>query len=153
VILNDIPYLEDLSEEEFEKLKTKKIIASDPGRKFLLYMMDEEGNELRYSCMQRDTETLGKRTCRIMRNNKKMNEIDQIETHLATCTKCTVQYDKFKEYIRVKHKVILETKSFYEDKLYRKLTWRRKTYRQRSEDRFLNRIRTKFGLSRVWLRR
>jgi len=59
--------------------------------------------------------------------------------------KCTVQYDKFKEYIQVKHKVMLETKSFYEDKLYRKLTWRRKTYRQRSEDRFLNRIRTKFG--------
>lgn len=45
----------------------------------------------------------------------------------------------------MKYKVDMETRPFYEEKLYRKLMWRRKTYRQRSEDKFLNNIKKKFG--------
>ena len=55
-------------------MKTKNIVCADPGKKFLLYMMDNSGNELKYSCMQRDTESLAKRNRRIKMTNKKQNK-------------------------------------------------------------------------------
>lgn len=144
-IKNKIPYLEDLSEEQWEILKTQKMVSVDPGKKNLMYMMDDYGNELRYTCMQRDMETLGKRTRRILNNNKNKEGIDKIQSQLTPYCKKTINYNKFKDYICMKHKVDMETRPFYEDKLYRKLMWRRKTYRQRSEDKFLNNIKKKFG--------
>ena len=50
----------------------------------------------------------------------------------------TVNYIKFKEFIRKKHKANEKTKLFYENQLYRKINWR-------SKDNFLNNIENKFG--------
>ena len=108
--------------------------------------MDDEGNELKYSCMQRDTESLAKRNRRIKMTNKKENKkVIDIETKLSNYLSTTVNYIKFKEFIREKHKANEKTKLFYENELYRKINWRTKTYRQRSEDKFLNNIENKFG--------
>jgi hypothetical protein len=90
-------------------------------------------------------ETLGKRTRRILNNNKNKEGIDKIQSQLTPYCKKIINYNKFKDYIGMKHKVDMETRPFYENKLYRKLMWRRKTYRQRSEDKFLNNIKKKFG--------
>ena len=128
-----------------EIIKKRKMVCADPGRKFLLYMMDDEGNELKYSCMQRDTESLAKRNRRIMKTNKQNNKVIEYETELSNYTSKTVNYNKFKDFIRVKHETNNKTKPFYENQLYRKLNWRTKTYRQKSEDKFLNNIETKFG--------
>jgi hypothetical protein len=49
------------------------------------------------------------------------------------------------KFIRKKHKANKKTKLFYENELYRKINWRTKTYRQRSEDKFLNNIENNFG--------
>jgi len=51
--------------------------------------------------MQRDTESLAKRNRRIKMTNK--NVID-IETELSNYLSTTVNYIKFKEFIREKHK-------------------------------------------------
>ena len=67
---NSISYIDDLSETQITDMKTKNIICADPGKKYLLYMMDNSGNELKYSCMQRDTESLAKRNRRIIMSNK-----------------------------------------------------------------------------------
>ena len=155
-VSNDIPYIDDLNKTQLEILQNKKIICLDPGKKNLAYMMDDEGNELKYTCMQRDTESLAKRNKRILITNKKRTELTSIinpetsniieqETILSKYLSTTVNYDKFKDFIKMKHKVNQNTKSFYEKELYRKLNWRKKTYRQRSEDKFLNNIETKFG--------
>jgi hypothetical protein len=53
----------------------------------------------------------------------------------------TVNYMKFKEYIKVKHAVNIQLKEFYINKLYRKLKWRSITYKQHSEDKFINNIK------------
>jgi hypothetical protein len=143
---NSIHYIDELSDYQLDILKTKKIVCGDPGKKFLLYMMDDEGNELKYSCMQRDTESLAKRNRRIKMTNKKENKkVIDIETKLSNYLSTTVNYIKFKEFIREKHKANEKTKLFYENELYRKINWRTKTYRQRSEDKFLNNIENKFG--------
>lgn len=143
---NSIHYIDELSDYQLDILKTKKIVSADPGKKFLLYMMDDEGNELKYSCMQRDTESLAKRNRRINMTNKKENKkVIDIETELSNYLSTTVNYIKFKEFIREKHKANEKTKLFYENELYRKINWRTKTYRQRSEDKFLNNIENNFG--------
>jgi len=143
----NIPYIDNLSDDQFAILKNKKIVSGDPGKKYLMYMMDDEGNELKYSCMKRDTESLAKRNRKItLANKKKSNyEVIKYETELSKYSSNTVDYDKFKQFIWTKHWVNEQTKHFYEENLYRKLNWRKKTYRQRSEDRFLNNIENKFG--------
>lgn len=144
-VLESIPYIDDVSLEQLEILKTKTIVCADPGRKYLMYMMDDEGNKVRYSCMQRDTESLAKRNRRIMRANRKEANIDHIESELSDCCSKTVHYEKFKQYIKAKYSVSQKTKAFYEDPLCRKLNWRKKVYRQKSEDKFLNTITSTFG--------
>jgi hypothetical protein len=150
-----IPYIDELNDYQNEVLKTKKIITADPGKLYLLYMMDDEGNELKYSCKQRDTETLAKRNRRIMLSNKKRNKINsdllkqeniiESETELSNYCCKTSNYEKFKDFIRVKQEVNIKTRHFYEQKLYRKLNWRKKTYRQKSEDKLMNNIEKSFG--------
>jgi hypothetical protein len=143
---NSIHYIDELSNNQLDILKTKKIVSGDPGKKFLLYMMDDEGNELKYTCMQRDTESLAKRNRRIKMTNKKQNkEIIDFETELSKYLSTTINYTKFKEFIKMKHNTNEKTKVFYQNELYRKLVWRTKTYRQKSEDKFLNNIENKFG--------
>jgi DNA-directed RNA polymerase subunit RPC12/RpoP len=153
---NSIPYIEECSPEQLDILKTKKIVTADPGKLYLLYMMDDEGNELKYSCKQRDTESLAKRNRRIRVANKKRSVINHqlnpgtpdiisCETELSEYPSTTVDIGKFKAYIKKKHEVNLKVKSYYEKELNRKLIWRTNVYRKKSEDKFLNRIETQFG--------
>ena len=143
---NDLPYIEDLSDIQLEEMKNKKIVCADPGKKYLLYMMDEDKNVLKYSCMQRDTETLNKRNRRIRQTNK-INEplIIEEETKISKYCCKTNNYTKFKEFIKAKYDSNKILKEFYYEDLYRKLNWRTKTYRQKSEDKFLNNINSKYG--------
>jgi hypothetical protein len=69
----------------------------------------------------------------------------ELETELSNYTGKTSNYDKFKDYIRVKHQTNQLTKSFYQRQLYRKMNWRKKTYRQKSEDKLMNNIEKSFG--------
>lgn len=140
-----IPYIDDVSDYQLEILRGKKIITADPGRKYLMYMMDDEGNSLKYSCMARDTESLAKRNRRILMTNKKNNSIDEKEAELSKYCCKTISVEKFKAFIKCKHETNQRTKSFYEQQLYRKMSWRKKVYRQKSEDKFLNNIENMFG--------
>jgi hypothetical protein len=143
---NDLPYIEDLSDEQIELMKTKKIITADPGKKYLLYMMDKDRNVIKYSCMQRDTETLCKRNRKIKLSNKfDKPEIIEAETLLSKYCCKTNDYVKFKAFIKAKYEANKITKEFYKNELYRKLNWRTKTYRQKSEDKYLNNIKDTYG--------
>jgi hypothetical protein len=96
----------------------------------------------------KDIQQLGNWIMTQLKNYKKKkenNKVIDIETELSNYLSTTVNYIKFKEFIREKHKANEKTKLFYENELYRKINWRTKTYRQRSEDKFLNNIENKFG--------
>jgi len=146
-VQDDIHYIDDLDEKHLQTIKDKRIVTADPGKLYLLYMMDEEGKSLKYSCKQRDTESMAKRNRRIKLTNKKNSneKIIELETELSEQLSTTVDYNKFKEYIKIKQEINMKTRLFYEQELYRKLNWRSKVYRQKSEDKFLNRIEEKFG--------
>jgi hypothetical protein len=141
----DFVYLDDLTEYQLENLQKKKLVSVDPGKLYLAYMADDEGNKLKYSCRQRDTESLAKRNRRIIQTNKQKSKIIEEETKLSNCCCKTSDFNKFKKFIKEKHKINLRIRSKYENMLYRKLCWRTKTYRQRSEDKFINKIEETFG--------
>ena len=143
---NDLHYIDDLSDKQLEEFKNKKIITADPGKKYLLYMSDNENNVLKYSSGQRSMESLNTRNRRIKHKNKKQKQdILDAETELSKYNCKTNDYQKFKEYIKEKYKCNKIIKKYYEEEINRKLNWRTKTYRQRSEDKFLNNIEKTYG--------
>ena len=143
---NDLYYIDDLSDEQIEEFKNKKIVTADPGKKYLLYMMDDENKVLKYSSSQRNMESLNKRNKRIKDTNKKQNQaIIDAETVLSKYNCKTNDYVKFKDYIKAKYECNKIIKKYYEKEINRKLNWRSKTYRQKSEDKFLNNIEKTYG--------
>ena len=143
---NELCYIDDLSDEQIEEFKNKKIVTADPGKKYLLYMIDDENNVLKYSSGQRSMESLNTRNRRIKATNKLQHpEITNAETELSKYNCKTNNYEKFKEYIKEKYKCNKIIQKYYEEEINRKLNWRTKTYRQSSDDKFLNNIEKTYG--------
>lgn len=142
----DIPYINSLPDFQFTELKDKKIVCCDPGKKFMAYMMDQDGNELKYSSNQRRAETKSKRCEKILIKNKNRNhEVKECENKMSLTSSKTVNFEKFKEYIKIRNEVEPVLSNFYEDLLLPKLRWRKYIYKQKSESRFVNNIQKTFG--------
>jgi hypothetical protein len=137
-------YVEDLNNEDLEILKTKKLVSIDPGKKGLC-LLDEERNNLNYNTIQRRKESLRKRNNYIMNVEKENNYIIQKENTLSDYDSKTVYYEKFKDFIREKHKVNYLISNFYQNKLFRKLKFRTQLYLRKSQDKFLNNIEKIYG--------
>ena len=143
-IENNDFYLEDLIDEDLEILKTKKIVCLDPGKKGLC-LLDEERNNLNYNTIQRRKESLRTKNNKITYIEKLNNNIIEKETKLSNSNSKTVDYKKFKEYIKNKTLIDDEIKDFYYNKLFRKLKFRTSINLRKSEDKFLNNIEKKYG--------
>lgn len=141
---NDDLYLDELNDDELKVCQTKKIISVDPGKATLVYMMDSEGNQLKYGCKQREIESYRLRMNRIMKYEKKKNRIQEFESILTNYTCKTVNYLQFKEYIKIKTQVNDLTRDFYENIKFRKQNWRTWIYQRKSEDQFIQRIEEVF---------
>src|SRR5581483_9842927 len=96
----NVPYVHNLSDNELDNLKDYHIVGADPGKFNLLYLADNNGNKLRYSALQRHTETLSRRNSKIILAEKKEHHIIEKETILFKYNSNTVDFDKFKEYIK-----------------------------------------------------
>lgn len=138
-------YLKDLSKETLNKLKKKKVVVIDPGKKSLAQMMDEDGNTLRYTAVQRKFEIGSKRNEEIMLIEKSKTNVQELEDKLSDENCKTVNYEKFKNYIRKKYETIDEISEFYRRELFRKQRFRTYTNKQRSEDKFINNVEKVFG--------
>lgn len=143
---NDL-YLTELEDDELSILKKKKIVAIDPGKHNLVMMLDENNNKLRYTACQRRIESLRKKCNKIMGWEKINNYIQEKESVLSSYNCKTVDYNKFKDYIRQKTLLNDDIRDFYERELFRKFKWRTQIYKRKSEDIFLNRIEKTYGKS------
>jgi hypothetical protein len=137
--------IEDLSTEQLTELATCNIIGCDPGKRSLVYMMDDKGNKLQYTAPQRKRESMAKTNQRILLVEKKRNHIIEKETHLSLQNSKTVDYEKFKEYLVEKNKLNKETLDFYQRDVWRKMKFREYSYGKKSIDTFLNKIKLTFG--------
>jgi len=137
--------IEDLTKEQLDTLKNRNVVGCDPGKRSLVYMVDKDGKKLQYTSPQRMRESKSKRNKQILLREKKKNGITVLETKLATSNSKTVDYDKFKTYLVEKDKLNKETKTFYQQKKWRKMNFRTYSYGQKSIDKFLNRIEKIYG--------
>jgi hypothetical protein len=145
IIESDYKYIEDFEKKELDELNKKNIVGVDPGKKFLVYMIDDNGNKLKYSSAQKRAESMGKRNTKILLIEKNKSKIIEKETKLSESNSKTINYDKFKDYIKEKTKLNNETRDFYIKDLWRKMKWRNYVYSRKSEDTFLNNIEMTFG--------
>ena len=137
--------IEDLSTEQLTELAPRNIIGCDPGKRSLVYMMDDKGNKLQYTAPQRKRESKAKTNQRILLVEKKRNNIIEKETHLSFQNSKSVDYEKFKKYLVEKDKLNKETLDFYQRDVWRKMNFRQYSYGKKSIDTFLNKIKETFG--------
>jgi hypothetical protein len=126
----DVPRLSEVT--NLASFRGKNIVGADPGKFNLVYLADGRGN-LRYTAHQRSAETRNKRNCRILLQEKRKHNVHDAERELAKHDCKTVDYERFKDYIRAKTRMNQQRFAFYERELFRKLKWRQFTYTQRSE--------------------
>lgn len=138
-------YINDYTDEELKEFETKNIVGLDPGKKFMAYMVDKDGNKLKYSASQRKIESMAKRNNRILLTEKKKNKVIEKETKLSEQNSKTIDYKKFKKYLKDKNKLNDKLKDFYQKDVWRKMKWRQFVYSKKSEDKFLNKIEDIFG--------
>jgi hypothetical protein len=137
--------IEDLSPEQLETLKPRNIVGCDPGKRNLVYMVDEFGTKLQYTAPQRKRESKQKCNQRILVQERKKNCIEEKETHLSLHNSKSVNIEKFKSYLAEKHKLNQETQEFYRREVWRKMKFRAYSYGKKSIDVFLNKIKETFG--------
>ena len=145
IIEDNYKYIEDCNDNELRNFDNKNVVGCDPGKKFLTYMVDKNNNTLKYSSAQRRVESLAKRNSRILLTEKKKHNIIEKETILSELNSKTIDYQKFKDYIKEKTKLNNELQEFYITDLWRKMKWRQFVYSRKSEDKFMNNIKNVFG--------
>ncbi len=141
----DFYNIEDLSKEQLDTLKDRTIIGCDPGKRSLVYMMDNKGNKLQYTAPQRKRESKAKCNQRILLYERKKNGIIEKETQLSFQNSKSVDYENFKMYLVEKNKLNKETTEFYKRDTWRKMKFRQYSYGKKSIDTFLNKIKKTFG--------
>ena len=141
----DFHNIEDLSREQLKEVAHRNIVGCDPGKRSLVYMMDNKGNKLQYTAPQRKRESKAKTNQRILLVEKKRNNIIEKETHLSFHNSKSVDYEKFKKYLVEKDKLNKETLDFYQRDVWRKMKFRQYSYGKKSLDTFLNKIKEIFG--------
>jgi hypothetical protein len=141
----EYPYLESLDDSELTKLKSKKIIGCDPGKRSLVYIVDEEGTKLQYTAPQKRIESKAKRNAYVLGIEKRRFGITEKETLLSSCNGNTSNYEKFKSYLVEKTKLNNETSLFYQKEVWRKMKFRAYSYGKKSLDVFLHKIKETFG--------
>ena len=120
--------IEDLSTEQLKEVAPRNIVGCDPGKRSLVYMMDDKGNKLQYTAPQRKRESKTKTNQRILLVEKKRNNIIEKETHLSVQNSKSVDYEKFKMYLVEKDKLNKETLDFYQREVWRKMKFRQYSY-------------------------
>ena len=137
--------IEVLSKEKLDELKPRNIVGLDPGKRNLVYMIDETGKKLQYTAPQRKRESKQKTNQRILLVEKKKNNIIEKETQLSFQNSKSVSIEKYKTFLVEKDKLNKETLDFYKREVWRKMKFRSYSYGKKSIDTFLNKIKDTFG--------
>ena len=136
--------IDEFSKEDLDKMKRRPIVGCDPGKYILGYFTDGKKN-VKYTVNQRDKEKKVTRGKEIMEKEKKKHKIQEFEAVLSQYNSNTVDVNKFKEYIKAKLTVNLQTRKFYNNILWRKLRFRQYAYGQASIAKLVNKLEDTFG--------
>lgn len=141
----ECPYLEDLTKEQFEKLKICDWVVCDPGCGNLLYFKSNKGLIFKYSNRMHLKRTKRIKYQKLIKNYKDKREVSKIENKLSKYNSKTCNINKFKEYITTKNKINELLFKAYENEIYRKYKWYSYINKNKTEMRLVNDIKYHFG--------
>ncbi|AYV82100.1 MAG: transposase [Homavirus sp.] len=141
---NEFLYIDELSGTELTNIKNNyTLLGVDPGKRFIVHMIDKEGKKIKYTSLQRRHECLHKANRKKI-NNIKTENIIKKETELSKVNSKSSFVKSFTEYLIIKYKINSDLFDFYNAELFRKLKWKSYIQTQRSEMAFVNKIRKTF---------
>ena len=118
-------------------------VVIDPNKDDLLFIKDKFGNKMRYTRTQRRKEVGTRKYSSIIRELRANQCIDRIESDVPTHK--TMDKECFLEYIRYCKTHERELSMFYKMNIHNKFKWNRYMNMQRSEQRLMNKMITKYG--------
>jgi hypothetical protein len=137
--------IEDLSKEQLEGLRDRNVVGCDPGKKSMVYMVDDNGNKLQYTAKQRRIESYAKRNQRIQQQMKDRHNISYMESTVSEQNSKSMDVVVFRKYLIEKTKLNRDVGEFYQKEVWRKMKFRQYSYAKKSLDNFLNKIQETFG--------
>ncbi|ULY68595.1 hypothetical protein [Chlorella virus XW01] len=141
----EFPYLEDLNDTKLNQLKKSNWVCVDPGKRVLFYMKNAEGKRLRYTNKTHLKRTKRLKYQRLLQNYKRKQNISKIENELSSYNSKSVNYKKFKKFIKKKNelnKILLEK---YQNEIFRKYKWYGYINRKKAEIDLIRDIKNTFG--------
>ena len=144
-------YIDDA--KDYTRLKEKKIIAIDPGKSDLIYCVDsasKDANIYRYTQDRRRRIGKSKRFNKLTVKMKKAENIDgrkvqELEDELSKLNRKTLDFEKFKEYVKQKNCVNVYLKKFYSREIFRKFKLDTFINIKRDEQNMINEFKEKYG--------
>jgi transposase len=143
-------YIDEL--EDYEHLKTKRVVAIDPNMSDLLYCVDSDEREqvkFRYTQDTRRKETKSKKYRNYLQERKQElidgKSVVEWETELSAYNRKTTDFERFKAYVAKKNKLNRRLAPFYNEYIFRKLKLGGYIRRQITEARLLKRFEKLFG--------
>lgn len=141
----EFPYLDELSNKELEKVKDVNKIYNDPGKRYLLCMMDDKGFKFRYSNRQYMAETKRLKYQERNKNHKDNKGISKIENELTDFNSKSCNLDKFKDFIKKKNEINNKLFADYENERFRKYKFYAYINKNRALDNLLTTLEKIFG--------
>lgn len=142
---NEFPYIEELNDDELNKLNEMTCIGVDPGKRNIVTIINENKQSVKYSSQQRKVECLHKTKKKIIDSLKGKTLIEQESELNKTNSKSSV-YETFRNYVSIKNKVNENgLKEFYKIEVFRKYKWKTYIQTQKSESLFVNKIKEAYS--------
>ena len=137
-------YITDLDNNTLKKLRNKKILGVDPGKRQLVTIVDDKKKKVRYSANQRRVECKYKLKEKRFRKFKSII-ITKIESEFSKHNYKTTKLDTYLELLKLKNKYQKQLANHYKSKIYRKYKFTTYVSSQQSEANLVKRIKKKFG--------
>ena len=141
----EFPYLDEISAEELNTVEKSLKVYNDPGKRDLLYMMDDNGNILRYSNSQRMHDTKRLKYQKLISNYRNKNNISKKERKMTDYNSKSCYLTKFQKYIKMKNSLNSQLLTQYEANIFRQYKWYSYINKQRAESKMIEKIKETFG--------
>lgn len=150
----EFPYLEELTDSQYDELKKSDIAVTDPGKKCLLYMKGlnqkekmevEDEKILKYTNRKHIKRTKRVEYQKKIQKYKDKEGISKEEDKLKDKKSKSCEYEKFADYIKKKNEVNLTLMEKYKEKIFRQYDWYSYINRKRAETNLISEIKEKFG--------
>ena len=145
----EFPYLEELTDEQIEKLKELQLLGKllyvDPGKKNIIYIVNDNGAYFRYSNAERIFETKRLEYQTKIQKYKDTNGISKMEHELIGLSSKSCNLEDYKQYVMKKNEINIKLIEDYRADIFRKYKWYSFINKKRSEDNLINKIEKVYG--------